>query len=119
MLLHDFSFTLAGPLTAGKRVIAVRNEGAQPHEVELVRLAPGKTAEEMLAWVHKPEGTPPGLPLGGVAPLARGGEAWFEVELEAGRYALICFVPDAKDGKPHFAHGMLQEIEIARAVSAR
>ena len=28
------------------------------------------------------------------------------------RYALICFYPDAKDGKPHVMHGMLKEITV-------
>ena len=119
MTLHDFSFTLSARLTAGTHLVEVRNNGAQTHEIELVRLLPGKTAQEALAWVHKPEGTPPGVPLGGVAPLARGGVNWFEADLEAGKYALICFLPDATDGRPHFAHGMVQEIEVAPQVSAR
>lgn len=119
MTLHDFSFTLSRPLAAGKHLIEVRNNGSQPHEIELVQLAPGRTAQEVLAWVHKPEGPPPGLPLGGVAPLARGGVNWVEVDLDPGKYALICFLPDAKDGKPHFTHGMMQEIEVANSLSAR
>ncbi len=119
MTLHDYSFTLSRPLTAGKHLIEVRNNGGQPHEIELVRLVPGKTAQEVLAWVHKPEGTPPGLPLGGVAPLGRGGVNWFEVDLEPGKYALICFLPDSKDGKPHFMHGMVQEIEVGSALTTR
>ncbi len=119
MVLHDYSFTLSRPLTAGRHLVEVRNNGAQPHEIELVRLAPGKTAQEVLAWVHKPEGTPPGLPLGGVAPLGRGGVNWFEVDVEPGKYALICFLPDMKDGKPHFLHGMVQEIEVGAELSTR
>ena len=119
MTLHDFSFTLSRPLTAGKHLIEVRNHGRQPHEIELVQLASGKTAQEVLAWVHKPEGPAPGLPLGGVAPLGRGRVNWFEVDLEPGRYALICFLPDAKDGKPHFMRGMVQEIDVTASVSAR
>lgn len=113
MTLHDYSFTLSGTLAAGRRTIEVRNGGPQPHEIELIQLAPGKTAADMLAWLRQSEGPPPGLPLGGVSPLARGSTAWFEADLVPGRYALICFVPDAKDGKAHFEHGMVQEIEVA------
>jgi hypothetical protein len=29
-----------------------------------------------------------------------------------GHYALICFVPDAKDGKAHFMHGMTQDFDV-------
>jgi len=25
---------------------------------------------------------------------------------------LICFVPDAKDGKPHLAHGMVKQFSV-------
>jgi hypothetical protein len=113
MSLRDYSFVLSGQATAGRRVIQVRNDGAQTHEVELVRLAPGKSVHDVLVWVEKPAGPPPGLPLGGVSPLARGGVASFDVELTAGRYGMICFLPDAKDGKPHHDHGMIQEFEVA------
>jgi hypothetical protein len=119
MTLHDYTFTLSRPLTAGLRTIEVSNEGAQAHEIELVQLAPGKSARDVLAWLHTPDGAPPGLPLGGVAPLSVQGVAWFEVDLAAGRYALICFLPDSKDRKPHFEHGMVQEIEVGAAMSAR
>jgi len=30
----------------------------------------------------------------------------------AGDYALLCFVPDAKDGKPHLAHGMVKQFSV-------
>jgi uncharacterized cupredoxin-like copper-binding protein len=119
MILRDYNFTLSAPLTAGRRVIEVRNYGRQSHEIELVRLAPGKTAAEVLHWLEKPEGTAPGLPLGGVSPLASGGRSQFTADLQPGRYALICFLPDRADGKPHFAHGMMQEIEVGVEVSTR
>ena len=34
-------------------------------------------------------------------------------DFQPGRYALLCFIPDAKDGKPHFVHGMAKEITVA------
>jgi hypothetical protein len=38
--------------------------------------------------------------------------AFITADFTPGEYALICFLPDAKDGKPHFAHGMIQQIHI-------
>jgi hypothetical protein len=35
------------------------------------------------------------------------------VELTAGDYGLICFLPDVKDGKPHLAHGMMKTIRVS------
>jgi hypothetical protein len=39
-------------------------------------------------------------------------ENTIEVNLEPGEYGLICFVPDAKDGKPHIAHGMVTQFTV-------
>jgi hypothetical protein len=110
--LTDYAFTLSKPLTAGKHVIRIENAGPQPHEVVLVRLAPGKTAAETAAWMEKMQGPPPAEPIGGVAGIHTGGHAFITVDLTPGEYGLICFLPDAKDGKPHVAHGMVKDIKI-------
>jgi hypothetical protein len=39
--------------------------------------------------------------------------ASIDVTFIPGQYALLCFVPDMKDGKPHFAHGMAKLIEVS------
>ena len=67
---------------------------------------------DVLAWMEKMEGPPPGMPIGGTTPMAHGEENIITLDLSAGEYALICFVPDAKDGKPHVVHGMATEITI-------
>jgi uncharacterized cupredoxin-like copper-binding protein len=41
-----------------------------------------------------------------------GASADFSVTLDPGDYALVCFVPDAGDGKAHIAHGMAQAVKI-------
>jgi hypothetical protein len=118
MTLRDYSFFFSRPLTAGTHVIEVRNEGTQWHEFELVQLAPGKTPHDVIAFIEHGLGSPPGLPIGGVSPLMPGGVSWFHADLQPGRYALICFLPDRKDGKQHFEHGMTQEIEVGEALPA-
>ena len=37
---------------------------------------------------------------------------YWTVDLKPGTYVLVCFIPDAKDGKPHLAHGMMKVVEI-------
>ncbi len=108
----EYGFQLAKPLTVGHHTFAVANAGVQPHELELVKLAPGKTAEDMVAWFAKEEGPAPGEPLGGASLESPGKTTYFTADLTAGNYLLICFVPDAKDGKPHFMHGMMQTITL-------
>lgn len=110
--LFDYGFRLSKPIKAGTRTILVQNTGKQHHEVELVQLAPGATAASVLQWMGKMEGPPPGKALGGIAGIDPGLSESFTADFSKGNYALICFLPDAKDGKPHFAHGMIQEIRV-------
>jgi uncharacterized cupredoxin-like copper-binding protein len=111
--LADYRFGLAAPLTAGHHTFEVQNHATQPHELELVRLAPGKTVKDMLDWIEHPNGPPPGNALGGTAPAIPGAPVYFTADVTPGQYALICFVPDAKDGKPHFMHGMVQSLTVS------
>lgn len=112
LTLTDYDFRFSDSLTAGRQTIRVRNDAAQPHEVVLARLEPGKTAGDLLAWFEHEQGTPPAVALGGTTGLAYQKEAQFDVDLEPGEYALICFLPDAKDGKPHFVHGMVKQVKV-------
>jgi hypothetical protein len=110
--LSDYAFALSGKLSPGKHTIKIVNKGPQDHEIEIARMAQGKTSKDLLAWVGKMEGPPPGNALGGVAGTATGTTAYVTVDLPAGDYALFCFVPDMKDGKPHFMHGMTKDFKV-------
>ncbi|MGH7646950.1 MAG: hypothetical protein ACREND_02455 [Gemmatimonadaceae bacterium] len=110
--LADYSFTASSPLTAGHHVVRVTNAGPQAHEIVLVHLEPGKTGAEFAKWAETLKGPPPGALLGGVAAIAPGDTVYFPADFTPGSYAFLCFVPDAKDGKPHIAHGMVHDFEI-------
>ena len=113
LTLSDYKFVLSKPLVAGKQMIKVENEATQPHEVVLVQLAPGKTIEDVGKWVMDMKGPPPGKPIGGIPGFMAGKNTYFEANLAPGDYGMICFIGDAKDGKPHFAHGMAQTFKIS------
>jgi uncharacterized cupredoxin-like copper-binding protein len=102
--LSDYAFTVqgAGALTAGKHTIKIVNDGPQGHEIQLIRLATGKTMKDLAAWVQKYEGPPPASAIDG----------YFTVELAPGNYAFACFAPDTKDGKSHLEHGMVKEFTV-------
>ena len=53
------------------------------------------------------------MPLGGVAGLSTGLTAYYTVDLKPGDYAIICFLPDATDGKPHYTHGMITTVKVS------
>jgi uncharacterized cupredoxin-like copper-binding protein len=113
MTLNDYSFTLSTPITRGPHTIRVENPTAgQSHEVELVKLAPGKTLQDLMSWIGNPQGPPPGNAIGGVAGLERGAVASFTYDFAPGEYGWICFVP-GPDVRPHFMHGMMQQFTVS------
>ncbi len=114
LMLADYKFNFSTPLKSGENVIRVENAADQPHEVVLFKLAPGKTLKDFQAWLPVSDKDPnvPGSPAGGVVGLAKGQHAFFTATLDAGDYVLVCFLPDSKDGKPHFVHGMVQAFKI-------
>ena len=111
--LSDYAFALSAPLTAGTHTIRVENNGPQLHELTIERLAPGKTLADWQQWVAGGmRGMPPAEPAGGVTGPDKGKVAWLTITLTPGNYLLDCYVPDVKDGKPHFLHGMVKQIAI-------
>jgi len=113
MHLDDYSFTTSTPITAGRHTIRVENGAAQSHEVELIKLAPGKTANDLMAWMQSMQGPPPASAIGGISGIQRGTVQSFTHDFTPGTYVLICFLPDARDGKPHFMHGMMRTITVS------
>lgn len=110
----DYDFVVTGALTAGTHTISVENAGPQVHEVSLNQLAPGKTVADFAKWVQGGmKGEPPAKPVGGVTGPDVGGHQSFTATLAAGKYVLVCFVPDKTDGKPHMTHGMIKEITVS------
>lgn len=121
MRLSDHDFELSEELTPGTHTIRVGNYASQPHEVILFKLAPGKTPDDFMAWmgammnpeVAPPQGPPPAMPMGGVAPLGQGRANNMTVEITPGNYLLLCVLPDAGDGRLHVDHGMVKLITVA------
>jgi hypothetical protein len=112
--LSDYDFTLSAPLTQGTHTIRVENRGPQLHEVTIEQLAPGKTLADVQRWTAGGmKGESPTKPVGGFTGPDVGKTGWFTVTLAPGKYVLTCFVPDAKDGKPHVAYGMVKEVTVS------
>jgi hypothetical protein len=112
MTLVDYDFKLSAPLTPGHHVIRVVNAAKQPHELVFVRLAPNKSPMDFARWGEHQVGPAPGTLHGGISGIMPGTVAYVPVDLPAGDYALLCFVPDMKDGKAHYVHGMRKQIKI-------
>lgn len=111
--LTDFAFALSGPLHAGTRTVHLVNDGRQAHEVVLVRLAEGASARDFIER-YRPGGLPnsAGREAGGVTGIDPGRQAFMHLDLEPGRYGLLCFLADPVTGAPHFSRGMWMDIEV-------
>jgi uncharacterized cupredoxin-like copper-binding protein len=118
--LVDYDFEMAQSLTSGPHVVRVDNAGSEVHELVIWQLPSGKSLSDVLAWVDGGlSGPPPGQPVAGVSPMARGGHAYVTMNLPPGEYALICFVSAKTDGKPHYAHGMARQIAVNGGAAGR
>lgn len=113
LTLADYSFKFSPGLTAGEHTVRISNLGPQEHEIEIFKLDDGKTAKELHEWIIGQMKTkPPANAVGGVVGVTPDSHPEFRVTLSAGHYVAYCFVPDAKDGKPHFTHGMEYSFEV-------
>lgn len=108
----DFAFGFSAQPTAGHHVIKVVNNGKQVHEFELIRLAPGKTLDDLMQWGQTFQGGLPGSSLGGSAPMVPGMVEYVSMDLTPGNYVALCFMPDPTTGKPHLAEGMVYQFTI-------
>lgn len=122
--LQDFSFALDSPLVAGRHTVRVHNAGVEPHDLVILRLAPGKTIEDIRTWLNPelarrdvPAGEPPpsfesmGTGAGGIAAIAPGMESFFETDFTPGEYVMVCMAT-APDGRSHIEHGMIRQVAI-------
>lgn len=115
IMLKDFTFVLPNTIPSGPVTLKVTNQGPQPHELDLLKLAQGKTLQDAKTFLNStnPAGPPPFTDAGGMGALAPGSSAWLKLSLQPGNHVAICFVPDIKTGKPHFMLGMISSFTVA------
>lgn len=110
--MSEWSFTLDGPLHAGRRVIRVDNTGLFEHELQIVRLLPGRGIDQAVKWAENPSGLPPFEAAGGTTNLARGRSVNVTVDLLPGDYALLCTTYNPLSKQLHSQHGMIKQIRV-------
>lgn len=113
---NAFDFGFKGPdrIKGGIVRLQIKNEGHDIHHAQVIQFLDGKTADDFVAGMKEnPTGPPPGWVkfVGGPNAVIPGGEATAILNLEPGRYAVICIIPDPK-GTSHLAHGMLKPLTV-------
>lgn len=122
--LGEMAFVMPDTISAGPAIWKLTNTGAQPHHLILFQMPDGITEEqagELFGTMFGPpaaspaaDDTPAQAPLSfedltevfGALFLSGGQSNWLDVDLAAGSYLAVCFLPDAETGAPHVALGM-------------
>jgi len=113
---RDFSFRVSG-LRAGRNTVDFDNTGTQPHHAFFVPMRQGADLAAVRRFFGSRTSTGP-LPVDSFegtreTVVLEGGERQVtELDLPAGRYALICFVRGRGGGQRHLELGMINEVTV-------
>lgn len=111
----DYAFTdLPETIPSGTTGLVLDNQGAEPHQMVVFRVADSVTAapDELLA-LPEAEFAESLTPVGG-ATAPPGASGVIFTDLRPGRHIAVCFMPvgGGEDGPPHFTQGMVGEFEV-------
>lgn len=112
--LVDFDIEIPTRVAAGEHLWHVVNQGGEIHMLAWIRLAEGKSADDLQAFLQAPT-DPQALPgefLGGTAVLDRATDEYVPIALEPGRYVALCFMTDSETAKEHWALGMFAPFTV-------
>jgi plastocyanin len=102
--MADHEFRLSAPMHEGRQVVRVVNAGRALHEFKLLRVLPGHTGRESLAWTPETKTPPPDEDAGTAATLSPGGAITMIFDLRAGEYTVFCV--------PQMSHGMKRIVRV-------
>ncbi len=118
VVMQDFAYITPSTIKPGVQSWKITNNGPQTHELTLLQLASGKTADDVKAFFAKPSGMPPFVDLGGVSALAPGKSSYLNLNLQPGTYVIECNVPDIKTGTAHVDLGMITTFVVGATSAA-
>ena len=110
----DYLFNGPQFIPSGTTKFVLDNQGMELHHQQLIFLPDGMTVDGLMAELAAAEeGTfPTGVKAaGGVSALNPGLSGAVTMDMAAGEYVMVCFVPNA-EGVPHLALGMVKPITV-------
>lgn len=128
---HDYSFSMPDSVAGGLVHVRFANSGTEDHHAQFIRLNDGVTDEQFDITLQTTlqslatEGDVAFTRLFEVASAAGGPSVIgasrtmdLVMDLQPGRYVLICFIP-SPDGIPHVAKGMTRKVTVTAPSSSQ
>jgi hypothetical protein len=113
VVMRDGGYVLPGVIAQARALtLYVKNQGTEAHEFNIVKLAPGRSIQDIVSFFQSPSGPPPFEEEGGMAALSAGGSGWIKTHLEPGTYAAFSFIPDQRTGKPQLTQGTITQFTV-------
>jgi len=114
----DFSFDFPAKVPAGDNLWKITNAGSQVHLSTIYKLLPGKTADDLEAFLSPDSagGPPPFDPsdVVDVEAVSPGQTVYIPLDLSKGDWVAVCFVQDLTPPHlPHFMEGMIEEFAVS------
>ena len=111
--LSEYAFSIPEQIASGAQTWHVHNVGDQPHHLVVMKLQPGRTMDDVMAFLDDPESGPPPADEVGYTPVMSPDTGLYASwDLEPGVYVALCFISDVEDGAHHAVHGMVQAFEV-------
>jgi hypothetical protein len=96
----------------GEVRIRLLNQDDTPHDLAVVALAEGMTADGVAAYLDGRSGTVPGTFVGGVQAIEPGESGTALLFLTPGEYALVSLFPEPDGVTPGFQVGLIRELRV-------
>jgi len=132
IVMAEMYFEVPDTLATGPQIWKIVNNGQQVHHVVLAGVPDGTTEDDVQALVESEFAGPPASPEAGATPVdvaeaglsfedvedvfytllfSEGQANWYEVDVQPGTYAMLCFMPDPS-GTPHVMLGMIEVFTV-------
>lgn len=113
--LTDFRIDMPDTIPAGKQTWEIDNQGKQWHELAIIKLHEGVTVNDVFKQMQAADAGQ-ALPFDMMAawtPMGFGQRAWVTWDLPAGKYTVLCFLPDLNGDKaPHATKGEVHDLIV-------
>lgn len=109
----DFAFAAPKSIAAGQTTFRLVNDGKELHHITILKLGAGKTIKDVQAAMKDPSKPPTWITaVGGPNAAVPGATIEATLDLAAGNYVLVCFIPSPGEEMPHAAKGMMLPLTV-------